>query len=216
MILFEYQPTRNGDHAAKFLEGYDHYLVCDGYDGYNKLKTARRCGCWTHARRKFVVALPTEKELLPGSAAAKGVEYCNRLYQLEEAFADLTPEERDRERRKKSEPLLNEFFSWLDSIVVSGGSKLAKAVSYARSERKYLCRFLESPNIPIDNNRAENAIRPFVIGRKNWLFSASVKGAEASAMIYSVAATACANGLNMEDYFVRLFSQKPGTLVLPW
>ena len=216
IILFDYQPTRNGDHAAKFLKGYEHYLVCDGYDGYNKLKTAKRCGCWAHVRRKFVEALPAEKELLPGSAAAKGVEYCNRLYQLEKAFADLTPEERARERRTKSEPLLNAFFSWLDNIVVSGGSKLAKAVSYARSERKYLCRFLESPDIPIDNNRAENAIRPFVIGRKNWLFSASVKGAEASAMIYSVAATACANGLNMEDYFVRLFSQSPGTLVLPW
>ena len=120
------------------------------------------------------------------------------------------------ERHKKSKPLLHEFFAWLDSITVSGGSKLARAVSYARSEKKYPCRFLESTDVPIDNNRAENAVRPFVIGRKNWLFSASVKGAEASAMLYSVAATACANGFSMEDYFTRLFLQSPGTLLLSW
>lgn len=154
-ILFEYQPTRNGDHAAKFLEGYNRYLVCDGYDGYNKLKTAVRCGCWAHVRRKFVDALPADKEMLSHSVAAKGVEYCNRLFQLEQDFANLTPEDRDRERHKKSEPLLNAFFSWLDSVSVSGGSKLAKAVSYAKSEKKYLCRFLESPDIPIDNITSE-------------------------------------------------------------
>ncbi len=120
------------------------------------------------------------------------------------------------ERHKKSKPLLHEFFAWLDSITVSGGSKLVRAMSYARSEKKYLCRFLESPNAPIHNNRAENAVRPFVIDRKNWLFSASVKGAEASAMLYSVAATACANSFNMKAYFTRRFSQSPGTLLLPW
>ena len=120
------------------------------------------------------------------------------------------------ERHKKSKPLLHEFFAWLDSITVSDGSKLARAVSYARFEKKYLCRFLESPDVPINNNRAENAVQPFVIGRKNWLFSASVKGAEASAMLYSVAATACANSFNMKAYFTRLFSQSPGTLLLSW
>ena len=120
------------------------------------------------------------------------------------------------ERHAKSESLLNEFFAWLDSITVSGGSKLVRAMSYAKSEKKYLCRFLESPDVPIDNNRAENAIWPFVIGRKNWLFSASVKGIKASAMLYSVAAIACANGFDLEDYFTRLFSQLPGTLLLPW
>ena len=198
-----------------FWRGIRRYLVCDGYDGYHKLKTAARCGCLAHVRRKFVDALPTDKELLSTSAAAKGVESCNRLFQLEREFAALTPEARNMERHAKSKPLLHEFFAWLDSITVSGGSKLARAVSYARSEKKYPCRFLESTDVPIDNNRAENAVRPFVIGRKNWLFSASVKGAEASAMLYSVAATACANGFNMEDDFTRLFSQSPGTYFCP-
>lgn len=215
-ILFEYQPTRNGDHASKFLGDYRGYLVCDGYDGYNKLRNATRCGCWAHVRRKFVDALPGNQELLPASAAARGVEYCNKLFLLEREFTELTPEERYTARQAKTKPLLDEFFAWLESITVSGGTKLAKAVSYAKAEKKYLYRFLESGEIPIDNNRAENAVRPFCVGRKNWLFSASVKGAEASAMMYTVAATACANGLNVEEYLTELFQCKAGTVVLPW
>ena len=117
-------------------------------------------------------------------------------------------------RQKHSKPILDEFFSWLESLTPAGKTKLAKAVQYAKNEKKYLQRFLEDGDVPIDNNRAENAIRPFVVGRKNWLFSDSVKGAKASAMIYSLAATACANGLNVEEYFTRLFySNEP---ILPW
>mgnify|MGYP003301099500 CR=1 FL=1 len=226
-ILFEYQPTRNGDHASKFLGDYHGYVVCDGYDGYNKLKNAVRCGCWAHVRRKFVDALPADKELLSTSAAAKGVEYCNRLFLLERKYngedekgnriaEPLTAEQRYPERQKHSKAVLDEFFAWAEGLTVSGGTKLAKAVSYAKSEKKYLYRFLESGEIPIDNNRAENAVRPFCVGRKNWLFSASVKGAEASAMMYSVAATACANGMNVEQYLTELFRGEAGTVVLPW
>ena len=226
-ILFEYQPTRNGDHASKFLGDYHGYVVCDGYDGYNKLKNAIRCGCWAHVRRKFVDALPADKELLSTSAAAKGVEYCNQLFLLERKYngedekgnriaEPLTAEQRYPERQKHSKAVLDEFFAWAEGLTVSGGTKLAKAVSYAKSEKKYLYRFLESGEIPIDNNRAENAVRPFCVGRKNWLFSASVKGAEASAMMYSVAATACANEMNVEQYLTELFRGEAGTVVLPW
>ena len=226
-ILFEYQPTRNGDHASRFLGDYHGYLVCDGYDGYNKLKNAVRCGCWAHVRRKFVEALPTDKSLLSSSAAAKGVEYCNQLFMLERKYSGLdekgipeaeplTPEQRYAERQRQSKPVLDEFFAWLDAVIPAGGTKLAKAVSYAKSEKRYLCRFLESGEIPIDNNRAENAVRPFCIGRKNWLFSASVKGAEASAMFYSVVATACANGRKAEEYLTELFRNPPGSLFMPY
>ena len=225
-ILFEYQPTRNGDHASRFLGDYHGYVVCDGFDGYNKLRNAQRCGCWAHVRRKFVDALPNDKELLSTSAAAKGVEYCNRLFLLERRYngedekgnriaEPLTTEQRHIERQIHSKAVLDEFFAWVERLPVSGGTKLAKAVSYAKSEKRYLCRFLESGEIPIDNNRAENAIRPFCVGRKNWLFSASVKGAEASAMMYSVAATACANGMNVERYLTELFRGEAGTVVLP-
>lgn len=226
-ILFEYQPTRNGDHAARFLGEYSGYVVCDGFDGYNKLKKVARCGCWAHVRRKFVDALPSDKELLATSAAAKGVEYCNKLFLLERQYSGrnekdeqiaepMTEEERHNACQARSKPVLEAFYAWLDTLEVSGKTALAKAVQYAKNEKKYLCRFLESGDIPIDNNRAENAVRPFCVGRRNWLFSASVKGADASAMMYSVAATACANEMNVEEYLTELFRCETGTVVLPW
>ena len=155
------------------------------------------------------------------------MEYCNRLFLLERKYngedekgsriaEPLTAEQRHMERQIHSKSVLDEFFAWAEGLAVSGGTKLAKAVSYAKSEKKYLYRFLESGEIPIDNNRAENAVRPFCVGRKNWLFSASVKGAEASAMMYSIAATACANGRNVEQYLTELFQSEAGTVVLPW
>ena len=211
----------------KFLNGFHGYLVCDGYAGYNKLRDITRCGCWAHVRRKFVDALPNDKALLSTSAAAKGVEYCNALFLPERRYSGIdengkqiaepmTSEQRFHARQTQSKPVLDAFYAWLDTVVPSGGSNLSKAVQYARNEKQYLYRFLESGDIPIDNNRAENAIRPFCIGRKNWLFSASVKGAEASAMLYSIAATACANGKNVEQYLTELFRCPPNTILMPW
>jgi len=101
----------------------------------------------------------------------------------------------------------------MNEVIPSGGTKLAKAIQYCLNEKTYLYRFLEDGNIPVDNNRAENAIRPFVVGRKNWLFAGTPKGAEASAVIYSLAATATANGLNVEEYFTRLCRKET---VLPY
>ena len=213
-ICFRYAPTRNGDNAVKFLGNFNGFLVCDGFDGYNKLTNVTRCGCWAHLRRKFVEALPNDKTLLQTSAAVKGVEWCNKLFALELEYEKLTPEEKQKQRLERSKPVLDGFLAWLDTLTPSAGTKLAKAIQYARNERSYLIRFLENPIVPIDNNRAENAIRPFVIGRKNWLFSDSVKGAEASAAFYSLAASAVANGLNVEAYFVKLLSSNEPCL--PW
>ena len=146
-------------------------MVCDGYDGYNKLTDAVRCGCWAHAKRKFVEALPTDKELLPTSAAAKGVELCNEIFLLERELEGkdvsgriiqepLTPQQRYTQRQERLKPLLDGLFAWLNSLSVSGGTKLAKAVQYCLNEKQYLYRCLEDGNVPVDNNRAENAIRP--------------------------------------------------------
>ena len=223
-ILFEYSPTRNGENARNFLGAYSGYVVCDGYDGYNKLTEAIRCGCWAHARRKFVEALPTDRSLLANSVAAKGVELCNEIFLLEREFEGkdgrgaqikkpLTATEKHEQRQERLKPVLDGLFAWLNEIPVSGGTKLARAVQYCLNEKQYLCRFLENGNIPVDNNRAENAIRPFVVGRKNWLFANSVKGAEASAVAYSLAATAVTNGLNVEEYFTELCRMKQ---ILPW
>ena len=158
--------------------------------------------------------LPTDKDLLFTSKAVKDVNHINEIYTIERSFDGLDPEEKHKQRQEQLKPALDVFFAWLETVNASSGTKLSKAVSYALNEKKYLYRFLESPYVSIDNNRAENAIRPFVVGRKNWLFSNTQNGAAASALIYSLAVTACANGLNVEDYFYRLLtSDKP---VMPW
>ena len=216
IIIFDYHPTRKGEHAAKFLKGYNGYLICDGYDGYNAVIGVKRCGCWTHTRRHFVEALPKDKSLHSTSIAAKAVDFCNQIYHEESLLKDLSAEERYKQRLVKVKPILEAFFSWLDNQNVSGKSKLAKAVGYALNEKKYLYTFLENGNIPIDNNRAENAIRPFTIGRKNWLFNNTARGAECSAALYSVISTAQANGLDVEKYLTDLFSKPAGTIFLPF
>lgn len=214
-ILFEYQPTRNGDHAKRFLGSFSGYLVCDGFDGYNKLDTVKRCGCFAHVRRKFVDALPLDEAAIETSVSAVGVEWCNKIFMLEREMENLTSEERAIKRQEQMKPALDGFFAWVETVNAAGGSKLAKAIQYAKNEKKYLYTFLEHPDAPIDNNRAENAIRPFCVGRKNWLFSTSTKGAEASAIIYSIAATACANGLNMEEYFASVFKENGKDAPMP-
>jgi hypothetical protein len=156
-----------------------------------------------------VDALPTNKDMLSTSKAAVGVDYCNRLFALEEQFIQLSPENRHAMRQKLLKPLLDDFFAWLNSFHLEVSTKLSTAVAYALGEKKYLMVFLADSRIPISNNRAKNAIRPFAVGRKQWLFSNSVKGAQTSAIFYSLAASASANGLNVEQYFTMLFSQTP-------
>ena len=128
----------------------------------------------------------------------------------------LSYENKYKQRLVKVKPLLDAFFSWLDAQNISGEGKLAKAVGYALNEKKYLYTFLEDGNVPIDNNRAENAIRPFAVGRKNWLFNNTERGAKCSAILYSIISTAQANGLDAEKYLTELFSQPAGTILLPW
>ena len=216
IIIFDYQPTKKGEHAAQFLKNFMGYLICDGYDGFGAVVGAKRCGCWAHTRRKFVEAMPSDKSLQSTSVAAKAVKWCNRIYHEEGLLADVTAEERYEQRLVKVKPLLDAFFAWLETVQVSGKSKLADAIRYALNEKQYLYTFLENGNVPIDNNRAENAIRPFAVGRKNWLFSNTANGAKNSAALYSLLATAQANGLNAEQYLTNLLSQPAGTILLPW
>ncbi len=205
-VLYEYAQTRVGTNAGKFMEGYHGYLVADGYDGYNGVK-AKRCGCWAHLRRRFKEAMPDTDVV--NSKAKIGFEYCNRLFEFEREFKELTPKERQKQRSEHEKPLLDKFWLWLDTLTPVGGSKLAKAISYARSEKKYLCVFLDAPDVPVSNNRCENAIRPFTIGRKNWLFSASPIGAKSSATVYSIIESAKMNNLNPYNYLLYIFTVLP-------
>lgn len=215
IVLYDYRPDRKGKNAAEFLEGFHGHLVCDGYDGYNKLTEVNRCGCWAHVRRKFFDAIPKEEKLKKDSYAARAVVMIDAIFHEETELKEKTPEERLKQRQERSRAHLDGFFSWLDSFTASGGSKLAKAVQYAKNEKKYLYKFLEDPIIPVDNNLAERAVKPFVIGRKNWLFSTSVRGAETSAIIYSVLNTAMLNGLNAEAFLTNVFRSQ-GKLILPF
>ena len=123
-------------HPAKFLEGFVGYVICDGYDAYNAVKEAKRCGCWTHTRRHFAEAMPKDKSAYNTSVAAKAVEFCNKIYHEEHLLADLTATERYEQRLVEVKPLLDAFFSWLEEQNVSGNDKFAKAVRYALQSRQ--------------------------------------------------------------------------------
>ena len=216
IIIFDYKPTRKGENAKNFLSGFEGYLVCDGYVGYNAVNGVKRCGCWTHTRRNFVNAMPKDKTAYGSSVAVKAVEFCKQIYHEEGLLKELTAEKRYEQRLAKVKPLVDAFFAWLETVSVSGKSKLAETVRYAKNEKPYLYTFLQDGNVPIDNNRAENAIRPFAVGRKNWLFSNTENGAKSSAALYSIISTAQSNGLDVERYLTELFSLPAGTIVLPW
>jgi len=204
---FEYRESRSGKWAKTFLEGFSGVLITDGYSGYNKVQGAERAGCWAHMRRKWLEAMPEGADAKTGKAA-EGYEFCNRLFELERQFEGLTAEERLIQRKEKSGPILEAYWTWLYTIPRPTG-KLKDAVTYAQNQKAHLSAFLEHGEIEISNNQVENAIRPFVVGRKGWLFADTPQGAEASAIIYSLMETAKANSLRLDDYLLHLLSILP-------
>ena len=144
------------------------------------------------------------------SKAAVGYRYCTKLFALDGKTSYLLPKTRNEHRQNVVRPLLEEYFCWLKTIHPEKGSKLEVAVRYSLNQAQQLTAFLDAPEIPISNNLAENAIRPFVVGRKNWLFCDSVKGAESSAIVYSIVETAKANNLEPYDYLLMVLSLLPG------
>ena len=204
---FEYRESRSGKWAKTFLEGFKGVLITDGYGGYNKVQDAEHAGCWAHMRRKWLDAMPEGADAKT-CKATQGYEFCNRLFELERQFEELTAEERLMQRKEKSGPVLEAYWTWLNAIPRPTG-KLKDAVTYAQNQKAHLCAFLEHGEIEISNNQVENAIRPFVIGRKGWLFADTSQGAEASAIIYSLMETAKANSLRLDDYLLHLLSVLP-------
>jgi len=212
VILYDYQPSRNGDNAVEYLKTFKGYVHSDGYSGYNKLTSITRCGCWAHLRRKFVEAIPQKKaEGSPPTDAETGRDYCNRLFKIEEDLAELSPEDRYLQRLELEKPVLEAFWRWLENVKVLKGSALGKAVTYAINQKPYMENYLLDGRLSISNNAAENAIRPFTVGRKNWLFSDTPKGAKASAAVYSIVETAKANNLNVFTYLEYLLMYMPDT-----
>lgn len=229
IVLFEYQQTRSGEHPRNFLKGFKGYLHVDGYAGYHDTPDVVLCGCWAHLRRKFDEALKglPLKMRSSGCKAKEALDQINRLFAIERDLAQSTPEERLRVRQQRSRPVVEEFRKWLDSIAadILPKSLFGTAVHYARHQWPKLVRFLENGRIELSNNRAERSIKPFVIGRKNWLFSNTPRGARASATIYSIVETAKENGLNPHTYLTYLFEKLPNLeskspenldALLPW
>ena len=210
---FSYENSRSGERANRFLKDFNGILISDGYGGYLKVEVIR-AGCWAHMRRKWVEAMPKGVPS-ESSTAAIGLKYSTQLFEFERRIENLSDEERAIERQKihvkgdnkpdeEQEPpsakeILQEYWKWIDSLGATTG-KLKTAVTYALNQKQYLETFLDHGDIEISNNQVENAIRPFVVGRKGWLFSDTTQGARASAVIYSLIETAKANNIKPAEW----------------
>jgi len=208
IVLYDYQTTRASKHPVKFLSGFKGYIHVDGYAGYHALTDVTLVGCVAHARRKFTEALAA---LPKGSTAVveaqTGLDYCNKLFAIEREVAGQSPQERFKYRQAHSRPTLESFSAWLkyQAPRVLPKSSFGQAIAYCRNQWDKLTAFLQDGRLELDNNRGERSIKPFVIGRKNWLFCNTPKGAKASATIYSIVETAKENDLNPFLYLQFLF-----------
>lgn len=229
MVLYDYQTTRASKHPRRFLSGFKGYLHVDGYAGYNGLPDVTLVGCWAHARRKFdeaLKALPVDQRDA-AVATKEGLAFCNQLFAIERDLRDSTPEKRFAIRLKRSRPVMEAFSAWLkyQSPRVLPKSAFGQAIKYCHSQWDKLAAFLQDGRLELDNNRSERSIKPYVIGRKNWLFANTPRGANASATIYSIVETAKENGLNPFSYLQYLFERLPNIdikyrnaldALLPW
>ena len=208
--LYDYQPSRGGYHAEEFLKGFSGYLTCDGFGGYNKLKEVLRCGCLAHMRRYWHEALPGKSKNSPDRTPAEiGFDYCNQLFELEKEYADMDADTRKAKRLETEPAIWEAYWSWLETVTPAGGSRLAKAVTYAKNQKPYMENYLLDGRCSISNNIAENIARPYAVGRKNFLFHDTVKGARASSIIYSLVETAKLNNLNICAYLETVLLYMP-------
>ena len=233
IVLYEYQGTRNASHPREFLRNFNGTCVTDGYQVYhtigNEREDLRIAGCWSHARRRFdeaVKALPKAKR--KDSRAYLALTMIQAIYREEKQLKDLPAEERKNRRQLSVRPLVESYFAWAKENMpkVPGKSKTWEGFSYSINQEKYLKVFLDDGEVPMDNNAAEQSIRGFCIGKKNWVMIDTVAGAKSSAIIYSIAETAKANNLKPYDYFEHLLTEIPRHLddtdrtfldgLLPW
>lgn len=216
IVLYEYQKTRNASHPRKFLKDFKGICVTDGYQVYHTIEKEQDdlqiAGCWVHARRKFNDAL----EQIPKKEQKKTIGYLvmkqiQAVYREEDKLKDLPSEERLKQRQAVIKPLVDALFLYLkqNEPRIQAKGKMREAFNYALNQEKYLKVFLTDGDVPMDNNASERAIRGFTVGRKNWQMIDTINGANASAVIYSIAETAKANNLKPYEYFEYLLSEIP-------
>ena len=211
IVLYDYSPSRSGQVPIELLEGFSGSLQVDGYDAYNGVcekNKLTRLGCMDHARRKFKDAHSTTGGKTIGT---RGLIFFKSLYKIEEEIEKMSPEEKKKFRQEKSKPILEEMKEWVDEKrpKITPKSVSGKAINYFHNEYKYLTGYLEDGKFNISNCAVENKIRPFAIGRKNWLFSDSVEGAKSSAMFYSLIETAKANNVEPFDWLRGVLEKLP-------
>jgi transposase len=215
VVMYDYRPSRAGECASDFLNGFSGKLHTDGYDAYHcKLPPEITVvGCWAHMRRKFMDALKVlPHDLQRKSPAQKGLDYCNKLFALEADYAkqSLSFEQRYGARLEKSMPVAEAFFEWAkaqDENNPTPKTTYGAALTYAVNQRSWLMNVFLDGRLELSNNRAERSVRPFAVGRKNWLFCNTPRGADASAAVYSVIETAKANGLKPFEYIQFLLER---------
>jgi transposase len=220
-VYYQYHPTRSGQVALDFLKGYKGYVQSDAFSGYNHLSLQKGIiplGCWAHARRNFVDVINVKKKIRsknknPKGLAEEALEYITQLYQVEKLAKvnQLDLLGIYNLRQEKAKPILEAFKTWLDvkEPLTPPKGLLGKAIKYTLNNWEKLIVYINDGILKPDNNAAENAIRPFVLGRKNWLFSGAPQGAEASAIFFSLIETAKKNGLEPYAYLRHLFEQLP-------
>jgi len=231
IILYEYSPSRAGENPKRFLAGFTGYLQTDAYTAYNAVPDVSIMLCFAHARREYIDAL---KSLPKGADRSRtmcgeALIYIDKIFDYERDYKEkgFTPEQRYAARQEDIKPILDKYHAWLTEkkkLSLPKG-KLATAVNYSLKHWDKLQTFLENGEIECSNNDAENSIRPFAVGRGNWLFAKSQNGAKASAISYSIIETAKANSLSPYHYLKYLFEKIPNIDVfdetqidalLPW
>ena len=227
IILFHYDPTRSQQVPIDLLDTAVNTLMVDGYEWYQKAcddYQIKRLGCWAHARRKFMDAKKIQPKGKTGKAD-QALAWIQKLYLIEKQIKDDPPDQRYHIRQQQAQPIINQIKTWLDKSLLHVPPKtaLGKALHYLHNQWDRLTGYLDDGAYPIDNNLAENAIRPFAVGRKNWLFAHSQAGARASANLYSLIQTAKANQLNPYEYLKHVFNALPNAhsvdaieALLPW
>ena len=216
VLIYQYHPTRGGDVAKAFLGDFEGCVQTDGYSGYDFLdheEKIRHIGCWAHARRKFMDVIKAQGKKRKNGSADNALDIIRKLYRIEKEAREkgLSTDEIFQVRQQESKPILDKFKDWLKKTALQTPPKglLGKAVAYTLNQWNRLIGYVEDGRLSIDNNMAENAIRPFVVGRKNWLFSGTPEGAEASALLYSLIETAKANKLEPYAYLRFIFEKLP-------
>ena len=226
IVVYEYTETKGRENPALFLQPFRGYLHCDGDETYHNLNGVIPVGCWVHARRKYhnvIKSMPKDEDE-EGTYADRAMACINYLFHLERGFEGLKPEERYAKRLEFSKPIAESFFEWVKAVkgVVLPSFPINTALNYSLNQQEYLMNVFLDGRLEFSNNRAERSIKAFVMGRKNWLFSNTPEGADASSVVYSIIQTAIENGLDPYRYIVYVLETLPSiprsraAALLPW